>query len=517
MHDRKGWLQTVAYLAMLAAIVVVVISVCLPNTSLPWMRDNISLFNWPMVRIENAHSPVNLVHLILFVVFGACVGMGRPGWHAGCVLLAVTVFAIGSELLQVEIPGRHPRIADAIVDIVGAVVGLLFVYVIRVLVSRLDGSTTAMADVDDPGRETCIALLRGDDSGASALGDLAPETLLASAQREGVVSLIAERLNSVNITSPAVDSHRQIFAEPARREAARNLWCQAQCRAITSALSEAGIDAIWMKGAALSQWLYPRPNLRDLADIDLLLPDHATTLRAAEVLAPLGYVLPNPYIAGDLVVHELLAWSDRAQLELDLHWRLSNDVLFAERMQWQELREGSIKLSALGTTARGLAPAHAFLHACMHRALNTLTGGENRLRWLYDIQLLATHLTCAEWEQVRKLALNRGLGSACHDGLLATIATFNTPVPESVLDDVAAAAAREWLECSRLKYWVYFQRATWRSLPDTPTRLHWLRQLLFPDVAHLRVRYGDDDAGFGRILLRRVLDGLRRLGWYIAK
>jgi len=80
-------------------------------------------------------------------------------------------------------------------------------------------------------------------------------------------------------------------------------------------------------------------HLRDVADIDLLLPDHATTLRAAELLAPLGYSLPNPYIAGDLVVHELLAWSDRAQLELDLHWDLSNDALFAHRIGWNELHE----------------------------------------------------------------------------------------------------------------------------------------------------------------------------------
>ena len=513
MHDKKDWLQTVAWWAMLAAIVVVVVSVCLPNTSLAWMRDNISLFNRPMLWIENSNSPINLVHLILFVVFGACIGVARPGWNASWALFAIAVFAIGSELVQLVIPGRHPRIADAVIDIVGAAVGLLLVHVTRVLVGRIVGPTTRAA-AEDPGRETCIALLRGDQIDASTLVDLAPESLLDSAQREGVVSLIAERLNAVHITSPAVEGHRQIFVEPTRRETARNLWCQAQCRAITSALGEAGIGALWMKGIALSQWLYTRPNLRDLADIDLLLPDHATTLRAAEVLAPLGYALPNPCIAGDLVVHELLAWSDRAQLELDLHWRLSNDVLFAERLQWQELRDSSVEVPALGTTARGLAPVHALLHACMHRALNYLTGRESRLRWLYDIHLLATRLTSAEWEQLLTHARNRELANACHDGLMATITTFNTPVPDLVLHEFAAAAASEWLECPRLRGWVYFQRAAWRSLPDTRTRMRWLRQLLFPDMAHLRVRYGADGAGRVTILVRRLRDGVATLRRY---
>ncbi len=152
MREHRGWLQTGAYWAMLACIVVVLISVCLPNTMLAWMRDHIAVFNLPMVWIENAESPVNLVHLILFVLLGVSIGLARPRWHARWVLLAIAVLGIGTELLQLGIPGRDPRIADAVVDIVGAAAGLLVVHGFRLLLDRIVGSTAKASD--DPGRPT---------------------------------------------------------------------------------------------------------------------------------------------------------------------------------------------------------------------------------------------------------------------------------------------------------------------------------------------------------------------------
>lgn len=516
MDKRVGWLQRCAQLAMVASIVVVIISVSLPNTALAWMRDNISVFNLPMIWIENQHSRFNLVHLILFTVLGACVGLAQPGWRPRWVLLVVAILGIATEILQVEIPGRHPRIADAIINVVGAAIGLFVVRFIAML-------CRPMPNVDslahNPPTRACASLLRGDGSGADvgALCQLDPSELLAIAEREGVVSLLAERLHALSRSHSELGDLDSAFAQAARRVAGRNLLCQAECRSISAALHAASIPAIWMKGAALSQWLYPRPYLRDVADIDLLLPDHVSALRAAEILAPQGYRLPNPYIAGDLVVHELLAWSERAQLELDLHWALSNDALFCKRIVWNELQTDAIQLPGLGPSAMGLSAVHAFLHACMHRALNYLTGRENRLRWIYDIHLLAGQMSTTQWDQITALATRRGLAGACHDGLLASAKTFNTPLPEATLRALVESAADEWLRCPRLHSWRYFQRATWRSLPNTPTRWRWLRQLLFPDMAHLRARYGEDGAGKSTLLIRRSMDGFKRMRRWTAR
>lgn len=300
----------------------------------------------------------------------------------------------------------------------------------------------------------------------------------------------------------------------AREKGARHLLVLSQARRIQEALDRAGIEALWLKGIALGQWLYPSAHQREVADLDLLLPDHDAAMRAAAVLAPLGYALPNPHIAGDLVVHELLAWSDAARLELDLHWDLNNYALLAGRVGWTELRERSLTLPGLGAKARGLGRSDALLHALMHRTANRLTGRHDRLRWLYDIHLLATCLDCDEWCDLLGVVRAASLADTVLDGLHASHRAFGTPLPPDVTQALESHASGEWMRSDRLGNWLYWQYATLRSLPDWATRVRWMRQLLIPDMPHLRIRYGTDGAGSLRLLCRRLRDGAVRLGRY---
>ena len=358
---------------------------------------------------------------------------------------------------------------------------------------------------------------RGSCSAADALARHGVEAVLAACEREGVVSLVHALLSEGAVHTPVPSELLESLALRARQCAARSLLCQAEARRIQQALTAAGIPAVWLKGITLGHWLYPSMHLRDVADIDLLLPDHATALRAADVLATLGYQLPNRHIAGDLVVHELLAWSERAQLELDLHWDVSNDALFAGRLPWEALARHAIPLPGLGAGARGLGPWHALLHACMHRAANHLTKREGRLRWLYDIHLLASCLDAAGWARMAEDAVPAGLADATRSGLEASASVFGTHVPEGVMDRLRTHARQEIVAVEQLRSWGYFQWATWQVLPDTTVRLRWLRQLLFPDFAHLRERYGADGAGAPTLVARRAADGVARLLRYIGR
>ena len=351
---------------------------------------------------------------------------------------------------------------------------------------------------------------------AEAVARHGVDAVLAACEREGVVSLVHARLSALDALQPVPVELMQPLTARARLCAARSLLCLSEARRVQRALHEAGIPALWLKGIALGQWLYPSAHLRDVADIDLLLPDHATTLRAAQVLAPLGYALPNPHIAGDLVVHELLAWSPRAQLELDLHWDLSNDALFAHRLPWQRLHDGARALPALGEGARGLGAMDALLHACMHRAVNQLTRRENRLRWLYDIHLLWTGLDPAQQAQSVAAGIGARLADPMLGALLACAARLGTTLDDACVARLRGAAAREALQSDRLRSWSYFQRATLRTLTSVE-KLRWMRQVLFPNAAHLKVRYGLDGAGPGRILVRRLRDGVVRWRGYTRR
>ena len=339
------------------------------------------------------------------------------------------------------------------------------------------------------------------------------DNVLAACEREGVVSLVHARLSTMD-AHPVPVELMQPLAARARLCAARSLLCVAEARRIQQALDAARIPALWLKGIALAQWLYPAMHLRDIADIDLLLPDHATTLRAAQVLAPLGYTLPNPHIAGDLVVHELLAWSERARLELDLHWDLSNPALFAGLLPWAELAAGSQPLPGLGGQARGLGKVHALLHACLHRAVNMLTGRQDRLRWLLDIHWLVLAMDNAAWMALVRAASEASLADATAAGLKAAQQAFGTPLPPDIVQSLEQAAVSEGVCTARLANWHYFQRCNWRALPGMPMRLRWLRQSLLPNAAHLRVRYGADGAHLPVVVLRRLGDAWRRWrGW----
>lgn len=343
------------------------------------------------------------------------------------------------------------------------------------------------------------------------------DNVLTACEQEGIVSLAHARLQELAASQPVPHELTQAIAARARLCAGRSLLCVSETRRIQQVLAEAGIPAIWLKGIAVAQWLYPRSHLRDIADIDLLVPDHATLLHAAEVLAPLGYALPNAHIAGDLVVHELLAFSERVRLELDLHWDLSNGAMFAGRLPWSVLAAEAALIPGLGKAARGLSPRHAFLHACMHLAAARLVWPEDRLRWLYDIHLLALQFDAEDWARVLAAAREAQLADPCAYALRACARTFGTQVEDAVLVALDAAARSERVCTARLHRWGYVQWASWRRLPDLATRLRWLRQLLFPDMAHLRERYGADSASPLRISARRAMDGCRRWWGYASR
>lgn len=368
-----------------------------------------------------------------------------------------------------------------------------------------------MSTAPSPELRWCAARLAGLPADAAHRPDAV--ALLALARREGVVGLLHAALVAAHDAEDRALG--ATLAGEARTAAARSLLCQAEARRVQQRLDEVGIPSIWLKGIALGQWLYSSAHLRDLADIDLLLPDHATALRAAAAIAPLGYFLPNPHIAGNLVVHELLAWSERSRLELDLHWDVCNAALFAGRMRWDRLWRISRPLPSIGSGARGLDDVDACLHASLHRAVNRLTGRQDRLRWLFDLHLLARRFDARGWQLCVENAIEAGLADALASALAAVQDLFASPVPPAALKALQDAAVREPIRTERLRNWTYFQWSCWRRLPDLRTRLRWLRQLLFPDLAHLQARYGEDGAGVVRLLGRRLGDGWRRWRGYL--
>jgi hypothetical protein len=157
-----------------------------------------------------------------------------------------------------------------------------------------------------------------------------------------------------------------------------------------------------LKGQAIAQWAYPDPSsARQRRHRRAGCHARCAADQLASRLCESGYELFQP--SGDLVALEMMLRREVVPgvwVEIDLHCRVINSPLFAERFTFDELMAESIALPRLGANARGLGPAHAFIHACMHWAATLAWAWTIRLKWLYDIPAFAK-------------ASRRPTGSAC--------------------------------------------------------------------------------------------------------
>jgi hypothetical protein len=366
---------------------------------------------------------------------------------------------------------------------------------------------TARDGIDGP-RVSLARWMRGqwqpDD--AAAIQPALLRALLGNAWAEGVTALVAHGLGQCPGAPAAL---RDAFAAAAHAAAMPALRREADGRRVLFTLHAEGVPALLLKGGALAHWLYPAPYLRECSDLDLLFVDREQALHAAQVLAKLGYATPYQ---PSRFQHELACRpADGRGLELDLHWALSDWPVLDRLPAFAELDAAGIDLPGLGAGARGLGAPHALLHACAHRASNLAAGLGDRLKWLYDLHLLAQTLDRAgTWQQFTGACQQAGLCGIAAEGLDATAALFGTPVPQWVPAALAAGRATEPLDATRLDDWRYVQRLNLRALPDWEARLAWIGGRLLPPAGHLRVLYGED-LGYPALLWRRLRNAGSRL------
>lgn len=357
-------------------------------------------------------------------------------------------------------------------------------------------------------REALAVILAGPRASWPGVPALDAAGWLEAAQGEDVVALVQARLRAEPAGVP--DAVQAAFEDAARAEAAQSMLRQAEARRVLALLAAAGLPVLLLKGSALAYWLYPAPHLRHCADVDLLFETREAALHAAALLAGDGYVRRQHF--GDAATAEFLCRRElpgRARVELDMHWALSSAPVFGRRFTFAELMAASQPLPALAPEARGLGPAHACLHACLHRLSDLSNGGDDRLKWLYDLHLLAAAMTDADWRQCVALAAERGLSGVCVHGLEAAAQALATHLPSPPLDALRRQAAAEPMDAARMHQWGYFQRQNLRALPGWRARLRWLWQRLRP-TAHYREDVGVAGSGLLRDRMQRALRQLRR-------
>lgn len=334
--------------------------------------------------------------------------------------------------------------------------------------------------------------------------------LLEEAQKEDVVVLVQWNLQQAGESIPA--DLLAAFSSAARNATLLSMLLQAEACAILKALKASSIPGLLLKGSALAYWAYPQPQARACSDVDLLVPSREAAELLAGELQRQGYLRSET--SGQLVAYELMCRREAApgfQVEIDVHWRLVNSVLFAEAFSFDELMAASIALPLLGPNARGLGPIHACIHACVHRALNLSIGISDRLKWLYDIDVLTQRFNANEWDRLVEVARTRGLAGVVLSGLNASADAFGRALPADAVTALRQAYDTESLDMDRLSDWQYMQRMTFNALPGSRQRLQWVWQRIFPSKAYLAILYSAPTASYAFLMWLRVRGLLVRL------
>ncbi|MFC4455996.1 lasso peptide biosynthesis B2 protein [Deinococcus sonorensis] len=140
---------------------------------------------------------------------------------------------------------------------------------------------------------------------------------LALLEHAGLAALLASRL-------PA-DYPDQPLLQPARLSLlGRQMMTRRTMRALLQAWHEAGIQAVLLKGFALSEWVYRVPGVRPYGDVDVLIrkADLPAALHAARQL---GWHTDGLEHTPQAWTHELAhALSPDGQVRLDLHRYLTH-------------------------------------------------------------------------------------------------------------------------------------------------------------------------------------------------
>ena len=136
-----------------------------------------------------------------------------------------------------------------------------------------------------------------------------------------------------------------------------------------------------------------------------------------------------------------------------------------------------------------LAPQHALLLACLHRAGN-LENNQDRLIWLYDIHLLLSGMTATAIIKFGHRAITKNVQRECLEALCEAQDSFASKVPEQVISTLSLSPKKTSAERKFTESYLGLIMHDLYCLPNTKTRLSLIQELLFPSPDELLRKYG---------------------------
>jgi hypothetical protein len=284
---------------------------------------------------------------------------------------------------------------------------------------------------------------------------------------------------------------------------------------LSTALEEADVEMVLLKGSALAHTVYPDPSWRPFADLDFLVRGQDFQ-RACEVLADQGFNrgLPEPRARFDMRFGKAAELTGRGGLMVDLHRTLVVGP-FGLWIDLDELFSGTDSFSVGGRVLRRLDDTSLFLHACIHASLGWWPP---LLMPVRDVAQVASYGN-VDWNLVADRTTRWRLAAVVQHALKTASDILGASFPERALALMAIPSRRR--ERRALDAYITNRRSrggtatsTIRAIPGLPAKIAYVRALLFPNRAFLSARQRNGRPSYLRRLAVpiRWLTGARRGG-----
>ncbi|MCX7002963.1 MAG: nucleotidyltransferase family protein [bacterium] len=195
------------------------------------------------------------------------------------------------------------------------------------------------------------------------------QALLHGALAQQVVGLVYQRVKALGLSAPpALEALRTLQMFYALN-AARNVRIRDELRTIAAALNADHQSILLLKGAHLAYGVYDDLGLRQMVDIDLLVP-RDNLARVAHILENHGYAAQSRYVLDqaffDSHLH-LPPFAQQGRTTIELHWNITapqQTYSIDPRDLWQR----AVPVCIGDLAMRGLCAEDLLLHACFHAA-----------------------------------------------------------------------------------------------------------------------------------------------------
>ncbi len=356
---------------------------------------------------------------------------------------------------------------------------------------------------------------RLDQSGIESLSPAQWDHLVTLAGQQRVRPLLHRRLFETGRWRLAPEQRWHKLDDECRGIAMRKMRMHSELARILEALDSAGIPTIVLKGAYLGPVVYKNIALREMNDLDIMVP--LTQWRpAVERLTSIGYETLRSFAAeSNPAVSHHVSLVKPGAAKVEVHWTITLPTLAGE-IDLERLWHSARALPDQGTKARSLSPTDQLLHLCYHASF--LHQFEFGLRPSCDLQhLIAFHGEELDWKEIEDEACRRSWSRGVGLTLALSNALVGTDAPDDVMgalgaDDEALTIAAQlcWATPTEIRD-VYTGLADLGGDTTWSTKLHVLRARIFTPPAELQAMYGvPPTARWWRLLY------VRRFGYLVG-